>query len=105
MLEERLSVAVNNLLANSTGPLACRRTAPRPLQGGTNLNGYRLGTVKVLQRGRGRDCLLDVVNSRLMLRTPDKLTCFLGEHPEISCYGCQVRNKTTQELDHPKESL
>ena len=40
-----------------------------------------------------------------MLRTPNKFTCFLGERPETSCNGCQVRNKTTQELDHPKERL
>ena len=62
-------------------------------------------TCWVLQQGRGHNKLLDAAHGRLMLRTPDKITCFLCERPETSCYGCHIRNETTQELDHPKECL
>lgn len=65
------------------------------------LNGYRLRTVKLQQRGRGNDCLLDTVYGRLMLRTnSDKFTCFLtiiGERLETSCCRCQVRNSNDSE--------
>ena len=102
MLEYRLSASDSNLLANSTGQLACRRTVTNTSLGGIHLNGNWLGTVKVLQGRRGCDHSLDTVYCRPTFRVPDKFTCLLAKAPEVSCRRGQIRNETAQKLNHPR---
>ena len=57
---------------------------------------------KYCRLSRGCDHLLDSVYCREMCRAPDKFTCLLGEAPEASCYGGQIRNERLKNWTIPR---